>query len=63
MISLYQNTLFIDRVLITDWAAAMIRSSRSALWGSIVSICDTLKEVLDKKLVNHLPLNMQVCRC
>jgi hypothetical protein len=31
------------------------------LWGSIASICDTLKELLDKKLVNHLPLNMQVC--
>ncbi|KIX98586.1 uncharacterized protein Z520_05887 [Fonsecaea multimorphosa CBS 102226] len=60
MSCLYQNTLFIDRPVITKWAAAMLRSSRAALWNSMDSLLRTLKEALDEKLILLLPLNMYV---
>ncbi|KAJ9615699.1 hypothetical protein H2200_001775 [Cladophialophora chaetospira] len=55
---LYQNTLIIDRPLITEWAASMIRSSRAAMWKSIDSIRQTFKNALDEKLILLLPVNM-----
>jgi hypothetical protein len=58
MCSLYQNTLFLNRPLITDWAAAMLRSSRAALWNSVESIQNSLKQALEEKLILLLPLNM-----
>ncbi|KAK5048669.1 hypothetical protein LTR84_005760 [Exophiala bonariae] len=60
MCSLYQNTLYIERVLVTDWAAALIRSSRAALWGSISSIRDIVVETMEDKLVTLVPLSMVI---
>lgn len=63
MCSLYQNTLYIDRALVTDWAAALMRSSRVALWASVASIRDMIVEMVEDELVTLLPLSMYIPPC
>ncbi|KIW79443.1 hypothetical protein Z517_06055 [Fonsecaea pedrosoi CBS 271.37] len=57
---LYQNTLILERSLITPWARRIIESSRLALWDSIKSMMEILKEVRDEQMIFQLPSNMLI---